>query len=177
MIDELKKTFTEYWHFLALKTACKLELFDKILSGYHTLDLLIQHYHYDEKILEFLFGFLFAEGYISEKNNILKLTKKGEILTENHPKSMKYACILWGEEHLTAWQNLEYTLKTGKPAFNEIFGEKFFDFIASKPEKLEIYHRAMAEYARDDYENICEIIDFSVHKKIIDVGGGVGGTV
>jgi len=35
----------------------------------------------------------------------------------------------------------------------------------------------MNEYARDDYENICEIIDFSNHKNITDVGGGLGALI
>jgi hypothetical protein len=32
----------------------------------------------------------------------------------------------------------------------------------------------MFEYARDDYENITEIIDFSNHQVVMDVGGGLG---
>ncbi len=173
-MENIKNNFTNYWQYLSIKTACKLELFDKILSGNNKIDSLARKYDYNKKILHSLIDVLTQLGYLFIEDNKIKLTETGKILTENHPKSLKYACILWGEEHLSAWQNLEYTIKTGKPAFENLFGKNFFDFIADKPEQLKIYHRAMAEYARDDYENICKIIDFSYHKTIIDIGGGIG---
>ena len=174
MIRNLKNTFTNYWEYLAIKTACKNEIFDQINEGTNTIIELSRKNNYDKKILDSLILSLQQIDLIFIKNNKLFLTAEGKILTENHSKSLKYACILWAEEHLTAWQNLDFTLKTGNSAFEEIYGEKFFDYISTRPEKLIIYHRAMAEYARDDYENICSIHDFSKHKSIIDVGGGLG---
>jgi hypothetical protein len=44
----------------------------------------------------------------------------------------------------------------------------------TNPEKLKNYHKAMSEYAIDDYKELPNIIDFSIHQSIMDVGGGYG---
>ena len=134
----------------------------------------IFYYNYDKKILELILTVLQQNELILIKNSIIYLTEKGKIFTENHPKSLKYSCILWAEEHLTTWQNLDYTLHSGKPAFKHIFGISHFDFLANNPEKLRIYHKAMTEYARDDYKDICKLIDFSKFNTVLDIGGSLG---
>ncbi len=63
--------------------------------------------------------------------------------------------------------NLVYTIKTGKPTFEKKFGEPYFEFIGKEHQKLENYHLAMSEYARDDYKNITRYIDFSKFETIV----------
>lgn len=172
----MKKFFTQYWIYLAVKTACKTEIFDLIQNGYNTLDKISSKKNFDKNVLADLLNVL-ENLQLIEQKSFIKLTEQGKFLTENHPNSLKYACILWGEEHMTAWQNFEYTLKTGKPAFDNHFGKNFFEYIEYKPEQIKIYHRAMGEYSRDDYKEICEIIDFSKFKTITDFGGGIGSLI
>ncbi len=174
MIDELKKQFTSYWHYIALATACKNNIFDLIANGKNTSEKLSHALGTEISVLEALLKVLENDGFILRKENKYFLTEKGEILTENHPQSLKYACILWSEEHLNAWQNLDYTLKTGEVAFEKLYGTAFFDFLDKHPEKLRIYHRAIYEYARDDYKDICQVIDFAPYSTIADIGGGLG---
>jgi hypothetical protein len=97
-----------------------------------------------------------------------------ELLTENNPESLKYACLNWNDEHLTAWQNLDYSITTGKSSFEDIYGQPFFDFLNDNPEKLQAYHKAMYQYAKDDYKTLPDLIDFSKHKSVMDIGGGYG---
>jgi len=172
----LKNIFTSYWSYLAIANACKLNIFDYIDFEYNTREKLVEILKSDSYNLNLLFDYLIEAGLIIKNNNIFELTVFGKQLTENHHKSLKYSCILWSEEHLTAWQNFDYTLKTGKPAFDKLYKKNFFDYIADNQEKLKIYHKAMNEYARDDYENICKILDFIdiSHYFIADIGGGMG---
>ncbi|MCP5503187.1 MAG: methyltransferase [Leptospiraceae bacterium] len=172
--SELKNIFTSYWYFLALQKACQLDLFDIIEEKNKTISEIITLLKVNHKAMSHLIMFLIEEKYVSEINNILSLTEKGLLLTESHPESLKNACILWGEEHLKAWENIDYTLKTGKPSFENIYGKPFFDYLESHPDKLKNYHLAMRDYAKDDYFNLAAKIDFSIHKSIADVGGGVG---
>jgi len=172
--SELKNTFTSYWEYLALQTACKLNIFDDIENNYNTIKKLVTKNKTNITTLSTLVQALIDADTILEKNNVLILTEKGKILTKNHPETLKNACILWGEEHLTAWQNLEYTIKTGKPAFENIYKTSYFNFIHKKTEKLFNYQLAMSEYARDDYKNITQFIDFSKFKTIADIGGSTG---
>jgi len=174
MIEEIKKQFTAYWHYIPLATACKNNIFDLIANGKNTPQKLAQDLAAEISVLKALLKVLENDGFLLQKENKYFLTEKGKILTEKHPQSLKYACILWSEEHLNAWQNLDYTLKTGKTAFEKLYGTAFFDFLDKHPEKLRIYHRAIYEYARDDYKNICQVIDFEPYSTIADIGGGLG---
>ncbi|MCD4792410.1 MAG: hypothetical protein K8R54_04190 [Bacteroidales bacterium] len=174
MKEELKNTFTSFWEYLTLRTACQLKIFDEIQKGNNTFDKLHKASKTDYTALQTLIFSLIDINAISNKENILVLTEKGELLTENHPETMKNACILWGGEHLTAWQNLDYTIKTGEPAFENIYGMQFFEYLNTDKQILKNYHFAMAEYAEDDYKNIANLIDFSKFDTVADVGGGLG---
>lgn len=177
MEKDFKKMFTEYWKYLVIKTAAKLNIFDIIHKNSFTVNDLSVNMKLDNDVLSDLIIALVEERLIKLNNNILTLTDNGLIFTENYPKSLKYAAIHWGEEHLTAWQHLEYTLKTGKPAFEYIFKKPLFKYLSENPDRLEYYHKAMNEYARDDYAKICNYIDFSVYESVMDVGGGLGALI
>lgn len=174
---DYKKTFTSYWQYIVLKTACKTQIFDFINEGYNTREKLVKKGNFNLKVLTYLLKALEDLETIKILDSKIILTKEGGIFTENHPNTLKYACIHWGEEHMRAWQNLEYTLKTGNPAFENIFKKPLFDYLSEDKKRLEIYHKAMGEYARDDYVNICEVIDFNQHHNILDVGGGLGALI
>lgn len=177
MKDELKNIFTSYWEYLALKTACKKNIFDLILSGKNTIQDISISGNFNKPVLIDLITALEQADTLKIIDNKISLTKKGEILTENNINSLKYACIHWGEEHMTAWQNLEYTLTTGQQAFKYIYNKSFFDYLSDDENKIKNYHKAMNEYARDDYQNICKKHDFSIHKSITDIGGSLGALI
>jgi predicted transcriptional regulator len=177
MRNQLKGLFTEYWEYLAIQTACKTNILDYIAEGSNTVESILLRKKFNEKVLVDLLNALEQSGILIIDGQKITLTDQGSVLTENHPKSLKYACIHWGEESLSAWQNLEYTLATGKPAFEEIYGEAMFDYLSSRKDKLANYHKAMDEYARDDYEFVAEEIDFVQYKSVMDVGGGLGALI
>ena len=172
--NELKKTFTSYWEYLTLRAACQLNIFDKINDKAKTIEQLVKQTNTNNLVLEKLVFALIDFNTIYIKGDKIYLTQRGELLTDKHPESMKQACILWGNEHLRAWQDLTYTVKTGKPVFDKIYGESFFDYLRNNEIKLDNYHKAMAEYAIDDYKNILEMINFSKYNTISDIGGGLG---
>jgi C-methyltransferase len=175
MKQELKKIFTEHWTYLALNAACELELFDKIEAGENNLNKLISINKWDKDSLFNLIGFCINDGYINQlKNGYLSNTKKGNLLRKENTDGLYYACLLWADEHMNAWQNLAYTIQTGKSSFEKKYGEPFFDYLNKQPQQLENYQKAIHEYARDDYQNISKIHDFSHYHSIIDVGGSHG---
>ncbi|WP_038031251.1 methyltransferase [Thermonema rossianum] len=169
----LKSFFTEHWKYMAVSTACKLDLFDH-LQEYKTAKQLATEHSWNENALLLLLNSLHHIGFLDKKEDLFKINDLSELLTEKNPESLKYACMLWSAEHLTAWQNLEFSIKTGKSSFEKLYQKPFFDYLNQYPEKLDTYHKAMYEYARDDYKNLPDIIDFSQYQSIMDVGGGYG---
>lgn len=172
--NELKNTFTSYWEYLALRAACQLNIFDVIKKGATTLKDVVEETKSDKKSLEKLLDYLVEINSLTKKDCNYGLTLKGELLTEIHPESLKQACILWGGEHMSAWQNLAYTIKTGLPSFKKEYNDEFFNFIKRFDDKLYNYQNAISEYARDDYKSILNYFDFSNFNMIADIGGGTG---
>lgn len=173
--NELKNEFTGYWSYLAIQSACKINLFDIIEEQEATIESICHKTNSKISITKYLLDFLVERSYlIKNKAHYYALTNKGTLLTEKHSSSLKYACMLWGEEHLSSWQLLPHTLTTGDSAFEFIYGKSFFNYLSDKPKKLHEYHKAINEYARDDYSTITKIHDFSNHKSIMDVGGSLG---
>lgn len=176
--ENLKSLFTEYWHYFAVCTACKLELFDKIEQGQNSVEKLVQTNNWNLRYTQVLLQFLQKENYLAlDTQNHLCLTEKGNLLRKNHPEGLYYACLNWVEEHLEAWKSLDYTIKTGKSAFEKLYQKPYFDYLNDNPEKLHAYHQAMYQYAIEDYKDLPKLIDFSKHQKIMDIGGGYGAII
>lgn len=173
MKDKLKTFFTEHWNYLAVSTACKLNLFDHLKEA-KTAEQLATELSLNEEKLLLLLNALHNADYLDKKDDYFKVNSLSEFLTDSNPDSLKYACLNWSGEHLTAWQNLDFSIKTGNSSFEEIYDKPFFDFLNDNPEKLYAYHKAMYQYAKDDYKTLPDVIDFSNHKSLMDVGGSYG---
>lgn len=171
--NQLKSFFTEHWKYMAVSTACKLNLFDS-LSVEKTIGQVAQELDLSEEKLTLLIKALHNEGFLNQSNDSYVVNELSELLTDNHPESLKYACLNWSSEHLTAWQDLDYSIQTGNSAFEKVYGKPFFDYLNDNPEKLDAYHKAMYQYAKEDYRNLPNVIDFNKHKSIMDVGGSYG---
>ena len=65
-------------------------------------------------------------------------------------------------------------MRTGKPAFDHVFGEPFFDYFAHSPELRAIFSRLMSQSVTDRITGIVRAYDFSRMKTIVDIGGGNG---
>ncbi len=178
MKNELKSMFTEHWKYLAVTAACKLNLFDKIMEGQNTIEELLEKNLYHGTALLHLLNFLVHDEYLhTGENQIYILTDKGHLLRKDNSYGLYFACLNWSAEHLTAWQNLDYSITTGESAFEHLYQKPFFDYLNEHPEKLRNYHLAMFQYAIDDYNELPNVIDFSIHQSIMDVGGGYGAAI
>ena len=101
-------------------------------------------------------------------------TERGSLLTKDHPLSLVEAARHWGRESYEAWSGITRSLLTGESEFKRSHGASFFDWIQGKPADLQSYHSAISSYARHDYRDLADAVDFSVHDSILDAGGGTG---
>jgi hypothetical protein len=173
MRDKLKSFFTQHWSYMAVSAACKLNLFDNLQEA-KTAKQLANELSLNEEKLLLLLNALHNADYLEKNSDLYKVNSLSELLAEKNPESLKYACLNWSSEHLNAWQNLDFSIKTGNSSFEEIYKKPFFDYLNDNPEKLHAYHKAMYQYAKDDYKTLPDVIDFSKHKSVMDVGGGYG---
>ena len=101
-------------------------------------------------------------------------TKRGSLLVRSHPLSLADAARHWGRESYEAWSGITRALRTGGSSFERSHGASFFDWLRDRPADLEAYHSAMSTYARHDYRDLAESVDFTAHSSILDAGGGTG---
>ena len=101
-------------------------------------------------------------------------TERGSLLKRNHSLSLADAARHWGSESWEAWAGVARSLQTGESGFERLHGSSFFEWLRERPADLQAYHSAMSTYARHDYRDLADSVDFTSRCSILDAGGGTG---
>jgi SAM-dependent methyltransferase len=72
-----------------------------------------------------------------------------------------------------AWGEALYSFRTGRPAFEQVYGEPYFDYLAAHPEAGDVFDRAMAGGAQARVTAL-RGYDWSGVSTVADIGGGTG---
>ena len=75
-----------------------------------------------------------------------------------------------GEEQFRAYGELLYSVRTGKPAFDHIFGEPIFDYLGKHPESAIRSTRPCRQFNGRETQTILDAYDFSGIGELCDVG-------
>lgn len=103
------------------------------------------------------------------------LTPLAETLRSDSPDSLRGTAIFMGAEfHLRPWAHIMYSVRTGKPASDEVFGAPIFDWFGQNPAEAKIFHEAMSSLSGSIVGAIIAGYDFSGIERIVDVAGGQG---
>ncbi len=76
--------------------------------------------------------------------------------------------------HDKAWSGLDYTVRTGKPAFDHVFGMPAFEWMEENHERRALLDEGQGFKAAGLAEAAIEAYDFADFGSICDVGGGNG---
>jgi SAM-dependent methyltransferase len=91
---------------------------------------------------------------------------------------MRTRALFWGQESIwRPWGELLYSVRTGLPAFDHIYGVGAFDYLAANSEAAALYHETMNAQAEWESAAVVAAYDFSAARKIADVGCGDGSFV
>lgn len=82
--------------------------------------------------------------------------------------------IMLSEGAYQAWGELMYTLRTGKPAYDHIYGKGHFEKLAEDPEASSHFNAAMVEISTRVGGAFVAAYDFGGVRTVVDVGGGNG---
>jgi O-methyltransferase domain len=119
---------------------------------------------------------LASVGVFAEDNDSrFRLTPAAECLCSKAPGSLRAFAVMLGEqEHWRAWGEIFYSVQTGQPAFDRIFGVSRFEHFANHPDDARTFSEAMTSRAGEENDAIVAAYDFSALGSITDVGGGQG---
>lgn len=100
----------------------------------------------------------------------------GRHLRSDAPGSLRAYAMHANEECYQAWGHALDAVRSGRPGFDQAFGQSFYDYMAAHPDADQTWNRSMAETERAwsvDTGTVAAY-DWSNCRTVVDVGGGHG---
>ena len=101
-------------------------------------------------------------------------TERGSLLRKAHPLSLADAARHWGRESLSGVGRGCSITSDRRVRIREVAWRELPRLDSGQPRRSKAYHSAMSTYARHDYRNLADSVDFTAHDSILDAGGGTG---
>ncbi len=162
----------------AIHVAAKMGIADALVGGPKSVEDLAVVIKADHESLYRLLKLLASYGIFTEESEtVFAMTSLAEPLLSDHSDSIR-ALLMYHEGNEQRWQaygHMEYSIKTGKAAYEDLFGQGYFDVLAKDPQKAVEFDEGMRNFSKPEDEAIADSFDFSGAKTITDLGGGKGG--
>ena len=160
----------------ALSVLAELSVADKLAGGAQSVNELAESTGADADSLYRVLRAAAAVGVFTElpgrrfENNDISQFMRGDV-----PGSMR-AMVRWINAPCSwaAWGRLDHSVKTGKPAFDEVHQAQVFEFFREHPDAGRVFNEAMTSVSGMSAEAITTAYDFGALPRIVDVGGGHG---
>jgi ubiquinone/menaquinone biosynthesis C-methylase UbiE len=167
---------TGYWVTQALAVAARCSIADRLAGGPRSVSELARDTGSDESSLYRLLRALAGIGVFRElSERRFELGPMGEYLRSDVEGSLRDLAIMRGSEwQWRAWRALGHSIRTGRTAFDHVFGQPTFEYLAEHSEDARVFDGAMAGTASHMHAAIVDAYDFSTIGTLVDVGGGSG---
>jgi hypothetical protein len=163
--------FTQLIH-----VATKLELSEHLARGPLTGQELASTVGVDAGALYRLLRTLASLGIFSETTDArFEMTPAATLLQRNTPGSLRSTAMVYGDEMLwRAYGQMSYAIRTGRPAFEHVHGQPFYDYLGEHPRSAMLFNDAMTGFSEIESSAIIAVCDVSQTRTVVDVGGGQG---
>jgi hypothetical protein len=159
---------------MAVRVAATLGLADLMAGGARHVDELAERTGTDADALRRLLRHLTCHGMFAEPSpGRFAINEAADLLRSDHPSGMRVWLDLdgFGGRMDLAFTGLMDTVRTGRPAWEAVFGAPFWEHLAADPALAASFDAAMADSTRSmtatgyDWSGVCHVVD---------VGGGTG---
>lgn len=159
-----------------IDVAARLRVADHLAEGQLTIHELAERTETHEQSLFRLLRGLACFGVVVQTSpDTFTLGPGGQQLRSDTPESIRsMVMLLCADETWRSWGELEYSVRTGAPAWDQVIGVSNFEFLAKHPEQAAVFNAAMSEYTRAAIPGIIGRHDFTRYATIVDIGGGDG---
>jgi hypothetical protein len=160
----------------AIYVAATLGIADLLEDGPRSVDKLAEATGTHAPTLYRLLRTLASVGVFAEESDgQFGSTPLAEYLRTNAPRSLRAWAMQCGQRYLWAsWGHLLHSVRTGEPAFPELYGTTVWEYRTAHPEEDAVFNAAMTALSAGVVEAIVQSYDFSGMGLLIDVGGGEG---
>jgi len=159
-LDALSADLVGFWRTQAIHAAVKLDVFEHLPARAADLELAADG---GDRLLSALRELGLVER---APGGEWMATERGNLLRRDHPLSLREAVWHWGEEMYREWEQLPEALRNGTSR------RPFFDSLDKVRSRR--YQRAIAPYARHDYQCVARWLPLRRHRVVLDAGGGSG---
>ena len=171
----MSRLLTGYWISQALHVAAQLGIADLLKDGPQTVARLAESSGTHARSLYRLLRALAGEGVFAEDaQGRFALTPLGACLRGDVPNSQRSMAIMTGEEHYRCWGELLYSVQTGQTAFEKLYGQPIFHYLAAHPRQARIFDEGMVGVHGAETTAMLDAYDFSGIGTLVDIGGGNG---
>ncbi len=173
---QLIQMVTANWVSRILFVAAKLELADRIADGAKSAAEIAPETGMHAPSLHRIMRSLAGLGVLTERDGQkFALTPLGEALRKDAPGSAHATVLtLGGQLFWRAWEEVLYSVETGKTAFEKVHGMPAFDYLARHPDEASLFSQTMVGIHGQEPPAVAAAYDFSAFRTIVDVGGATG---
>jgi len=166
------------WIAQGISVAATLGVADLVKDRPKTADVLARATGTHARSLYRLMRMLASVGvFVEDGEKRFGLTPLASCLLSDAPGSQRALAIMLGEEHFRTWADLLYSIQTGKPAFDKVYGKPVFDYLASTPRSAKLFDEAMVGVHGAETAAMIDAYDFTAFGVLVDVGGGNGSLI
>jgi O-methyltransferase domain len=102
-------------------------------------------------------------------------TPLSAVLRRDANPSLRALAIMGGGEwHMRGWERLEYSVRTGKTALDEVYGMPLWEHFKQSPAEAQIFNDAMTSLSMMDSPAVADAYSFEGIGSVVDVAGGHG---
>ena len=169
----LMQILSSPWVAQSCYALAKIGIPDLMAEGPRTAADLAAESGVNPRALERMLRALASIGLLRETSlGAFGLTPLTRLLTTATVRSGRPATIMFGEEVFRSFAEIVYTLRTGRPAFEKVYGQPFYDYLGDHPEAARTFATAMGGAAVPHALAACDLSGLGT---LVDVGGGNGG--
>jgi hypothetical protein len=164
------------WVAMAVSAVARLRIADRLATGPKTLTELARETETHAPSLYRLMRAVASVGVFEETaDGRFQINPVGELLRTGVAGSLRGVADYCGAEwSWKTWGHLLDSVRTGKTAFDLVYGEPLFDYLAKHPDESEVFNEGMTGFSSTIAPAVAEAYDFGQFKTVVDVGGGHG---
>ncbi|HJR09583.1 MAG TPA: methyltransferase [Pyrinomonadaceae bacterium] len=113
--------------------------------------------------------------FTETSGRVFELTPMAELLRADVEGSLRDFAIFMGADwHWQVWGDAPYSARTGKVAWEHVYGKEVFPYFAEHAEAARVFDNAMTSLSKMVAKAVVEAYDFSSIAKLADIAGGHG---
>ena len=146
----------------AVSCLAQIGIPDLIETGPKSAEELASQIGADPQALYRLMRATASVGVLSEgPDGKFSQTPMSTVLRSDATPSLRAFAIMGGREwHGRGWSHLEYCVRTGKQALEQIYGAPIFEYLKQNPAEGQIFNDAMTQYSMIDSPAVADAYNF-----------------